>query len=217
MCFEQHLPHLDGSPGPGTLIKWIETRGYSAPAKHIGRYIGIHSAVRPIRDGEMIGGYTTWRRSPHDWLDRSGRHQVTGGEIEMPRGYLIGTARLVATVPMVDGWTWQALRDDEQAILLFDPPHETVGYPTTAATWRQAQGVYRDIDDQIPYGLYQPGRHAWILADARPTSERCPACLNTEPSAGECPHCHGTHACEPVQTGGKQGWWYWTPNSETAA
>ena len=86
-------------------------------------------------------------------------------------------------------------------------------------------------------GDFAPGRWAWILADAAPTTERCPACWGAIPRAvpghcvdidgawwhapGDCvlcdccdalcEVCRGAGRCAPIPARGRQRAWEWTP------
>jgi hypothetical protein len=74
------------------------------------------------------------------------------------------------------------------------------------------------ITDQIPYGDWTPGRWAWRITEATPTTERCPWCWGrgwTDTADGvhsaPCPCCQRAGFCDPIPATGKQGWWTWTP------
>lgn len=94
-----------------------------------------------------------------------------------------------------------------------------------------------NVSDQLPFGDFAPGRWAWILADAAPTTERCPACWGAIPRAvpghcvdidgawwhapGDCvlcdccdalcEVCRGAGRCAPIPARGRQRAWEWTP------
>lgn len=93
--------------------------------------------------------------------------------------------------------------------------------------------------DQYPYSDFTPGRFAWLLDDAKPSTERCPACWGAEsrpvtdpnidapdgatvtidgwaytrgPDTWEpepCLVCRGTGKSEPVPASGHKGLWTW--------
>ncbi len=91
-----------------------------------------------------------------------------------------------------------------------------------------------DVSDQCPYGDFTIGRYAWLLEDAKLTTERCPACGGDgidpldeddgQPSGMDlsgnliyrrspypCPTCDGKGLCPPIPAKGRQGIWNWEP------
>lgn len=53
------------------------------------------------------------------------------------------------------------------------------------------------ITDQLPFATFTPGWTAAIIVDAKPTTERCPACWGVDPG-GICDCCNGFRTCPPV-------------------
>lgn len=228
-------------------IKTIETRSWAAPEKLIGQYIGIHAAARPIRERNEIGYYEAYPPdapdSPHPnhpngrpaRLYRNAMHPGMGlaRSIAMgaswwplPLGALLGTARLDACVPMVDdlGRPGDGTEELPDALLLSG---------LNGHMWLSPHAA--DVEDQRPYGDFAPGRFAWLLSDAKPTTERCPWCMGrcvVDPlpmsemstdalqsgalyEGAACPVCVGSGLCDPIPAKGGQRIWYWTPERAT--
>lgn len=99
-----------------------------------------------------------------------------------------------------------------------------------------------DIESEIPFGDFSPGRYAWLLEDVKSTTERCPRCWGEgtvpwhedrewrcgcgrgvrhavdcgrrPPERVDCPTCVGFPGCAPVPMRGRQR--LWTPTWEPA-
>lgn len=110
------------------------------------------------------------------------------------------------------------------------------GQPDRLAYYRP--GIRRDeksvdISDQLPFGIWEPGRHAIRLMVVEPAETRCPVCWRTGNLAGRlyntgpgwnadegihcCPVCSGLGHCQPFRLRGNQATpWNWTPKDPNA-
>lgn len=185
-----------GSPG---MVKTIETRSWPAPASAIGQRIAIHaSALDPdSAKARRMPGY------------RESLNAIPHGD-PLPTGAVIGSAVLADCVPMYGREVKTLICESHVAI--------DRGFGPLAL----ATDKWTDISDQLPYGGYAPGRWAWILTDAAPTSVRCPACWGEglawrdHPADGHlvhgrCLRCNGAGRCDPIPARGFQKLWRWEP------
>lgn len=191
--------------------KTIDTR--LRPTDYRGR-LAIYAADRPLKNARALHGLAGCICPGAEGLP--GAPLVAPYEIAticdvhgdfLPFGAIIGTCMLVDCVPI----TTRQRREHGKP----DP---------TGAIWLSAKGswlvdaredLYRPITGQLEYGDFTPGRWAWMLEDAKPTTARCPACWDRPPNAapgtcvdidggwwhepGSCRYCAG--AC-PVCKGG---------------
>jgi hypothetical protein len=103
-------------------------------------------------------------------------------------GAIVGTATLIDVAPIHvlgdEGNHWAPHvcldPDDGEAMVITDPEDDWVN----------------NAGDQLPFGDFAPGRWAWILEDAKPTSERCPACLGSGHLCGHGPAGPACDACD---------------------
>lgn len=189
-------------------VKTIETRSWRTAYRD---RIAIHAAARPMGDGGfkvMLAAGV----SPSAALTA----YSTNPDYGIPLGAVVATAELVDCVPMYDdgrGADWPGsyleLVGDDSAFL-----------------WASSDsGGCRDVSDQLPFGVFEPGRWAWLLDDIKPVGERCPWCWGARfacPEHGrsaECRHgtaptchvCDGRGGCDPIPARGRQGLWKWKP------
>lgn len=153
--------------GPRVPFKTIETRSWPAPKALIGQRIAIHAAKRPMRDDELqaIGfgirhciGYHRQARAGSD-LTLDGKPVI---EMPAPLGAVVGTAVLVDCVPMV-----HTTQPRNGRCLVVDPNGMVLhGDPLKPGL---------DVEDQRPFGLFEPGRWAWLLSDVERFAEPIPA------------------------------------------
>ena len=182
--------------------KTIETR--SCPTKYRGR-LAIHAATRkPTMDDVYAPTLAEgWRR-----LDGAGL-------VPLPLGAIVATCKLVDVVPIL------APGEDPSPGVDRYVPH--VAETQRGALWHwKGKNCYAatprwdvtDVSDQRPYGDFTPGRYAWILADIKPTTERCPGCWGRGswpyPLRMCCPVCKAKLVCDPVPAKGQRGLWEWT-------
>lgn len=144
------------------------------------------------------------------------RPMPTSVRERLPRGAIVATAELTDCLPIVG-------HDHRQR-----SPYVRVDIPFL---WLEEADGTEHIDDQLPFGWWEPGRWAWRLDDVKPTTERCPWCwgggcqaweqLTAEQQAGwgtepmghlvVCPVCEGERSCDPVPARGMPGMWRWRP------
>lgn len=192
------------------VVKRCETRSWPCPPALIGSRIAIHAAVRkptPQRGPMFVGDYHiaqggTWLHGP-------------GVDARLPLGAVVGSATIEACYPIVR----PSFKPDTQGVtrIMWDGADLLLRYvldPLDGAV----DPV--DISDQLPYGDFTPGRYAWLLTAAAPTTQRCPWCdgLGGDESTGTphgpdlpCPICRGAGRCDPVPARGRQRIWNWTP------
>jgi hypothetical protein len=165
--------------------KTIETRSWST------RYRGplaIHAA-KHAETGDL-GSFKveddTPRGSSKQYLLRA---DWMSWPYRLPLGAVVATCELVDVVPMVD------LADDrsggEDCHLITDFPEEGTLAHQVGGLWIIGYGPWNKgkpirVEDQRPYGDFQPGRFAWLLDNV-------------------------VRADEPVPAVGRQGLWEWRP------
>lgn len=167
-------------------FKTIETRSWKAPESLIGQRIAIHAAKRPA---EFVSfGSSTFVSSRRGHC----RHVVgspvsrvrelftpDGAFYDLPLGAVVGTAVLVDCVPMTvrlpGAW---AESDEGMTVLLVDGVDDI----ETLALWRLRRDglnlAWRgagDVTDQIPFGIFEQGRWAWLLSDVERFDDPVPA------------------------------------------
>lgn len=220
--------------------KQIETRSW--PTKHRGR-IAIHAGMnqrnigidfwlanggtaKPIHTALLDGGYIPSPAFAPHWTPN-----YPDDPRPVPLGAIVATANLVDCVPIVhvdEPWRGAEPYDAD--------PDICVVY-RDEAVWHKVGDTVSDMHDQFPFGEWLSGRWAWLLADAKPTTERCPSCWGDggfqEDSmvlygihggsdwSDPCPTCNpagrrteplgvGAYGCDPIPAKGRQGPWEWT-------
>jgi len=178
-CHRESFGFTNTCRTPGQLLnarpfKTVETRSWCAPKALIGQRIAIHAAKKRPRDvwpdfrrdaeyPAELAPFYDYERYVEITESSDGdscRHRWAG-----PLGAVVGTAVLTDCIPMVG-------LDDSRTAL--------------AMIWRPNQHpIWTDVSDQLPFGVFAPGRWAWLLADAEP--------------------------CDPYPAVGRQGIWNWEP------
>lgn len=192
-------------------VKTIETR--SRRTLYRGR-IALHATARRAGSTTVLGD-PAQAACYHALLD----HRLQHGPLA--RGAIVGSAHIVDCVPM-----YRPGNDPEPngKRLAIGPEYLMLETPS------EGGGTVQRFTDQLPFGLFTPGRWAILLEDAKPTSDRCPWCwgdgmgLTEHPGALEldqspleawgygCRVCEGAGKCDPVPAKGQQGFpWEWTP------
>lgn len=221
-------------------VKSIETRSWSTSYRGP---LAIHAAARPPIAFGHIG---EWQVLPNGAGGWTVRHVPTArvsdpaanvfGTMYPERfgagqrchalllGAVVATCTLVDVVPILQAGTSEY--EDAGFVSYVLDGHKSglqvCDWGGTAGTYGKDQeedrrGVrYVHIEDQRPYGDFSPGRYAWLLAHARSTMERCPACAGTTiamvgSKPTDCPACEGEGRREPVPAKGRQGLWEWEP------
>lgn len=172
------------------MVKRIETRSWPCPPNLIGERIAFHATKRKPYGDELLASPAVWEAlfetrvlDPDGWrmpgaprydepitaLDWSRRMMVSTVDGRPPRdlplGAIVGSGTVQACLPVVDRrrarWT--------------DAPLVTHNLTTGCVRrWSSGGGGFDDVSDQLPYGDYTPGRYAWLIADAAPTTEPIP-------------------------------------------
>lgn len=197
-------------------VKTIETRSWKTDFR--GPLV-IHAGATPPKTQD-IGPWHVWNESGHVWwLDGREGDPESDNYFELPLGAIVGTCNLVDVVPILEGTDELAIEEPRPCVV---PYRSYRRKRFELSLWRGNDPEGESIDDQLPYGDFTPGRYAWLLEDAKPTGERCPACWG-EGGHGRtlmgtatyrfdpCPICKGKGTCEPIPAKGKQGLWEWTP------
>lgn len=160
------------------FVKRFETRSKPCPPSIIGQRIAIHQAVERPKDGVIVGEWVIYC-SPTGPQTMMIENKPAGTWVDLPLGAVVGTAVIARSLPIV-GTTREAARGG--VIFRLTTPRSDGLCDCPGPTAAQD----RDITDQLPYGDWQPGRHAYELVDVEVFNEPTPA-------------------------KGKQGWWTWEP------
>lgn len=163
-------------------VKRFETRSWPCPPSIIGQRAAFHQAHADHGCGDRFGDYVL------DWTMTSGFFLRRDGQIAaapLPLGAIVGSGVITASYRIYD-------RDSASGASAYGPRIVSVpGYRGSRdCLWLVGAGDRNvDISDQLPYGDWTPGRHAWLIEDAAPTTERCPWCWGTGKSWGSCDAC----------------------------
>jgi hypothetical protein len=153
-------------------------------------YIGDYQASFCFRSGDE------GRRGNAEMVKTDGASSAPDFEGTLPLGAIVATARLVDCLPIID---------DGPALA----PYLNPALATLRLIDAHDGGTPIDIADQLPYGDFTPGRWAWLLEDAQPTTERCPYCMGIFFPCRRC--ADGLLALHPIPAKGAQGLWEWRP------
>lgn len=183
LCVERRPDHVipDGISNPrdwgrecdGPPVKTIETRSWPASKRLLGQRIAIHAAKtsKPWEDldspslladrqtiDEVLRAFGVMSDDGRSWPSPYvSERMIHLGDVKLPLGAIVGTAVLADCVPMVaDGWPanepWRpalVIEDDTLTLYRTDEPERD-----------------EQVDDQLPFGLFEPGRWGWLLTDA---------------------------------------------------
>lgn len=151
-------------------FKTIETRGWRAPRSLIGQRIAIHAAVKPLRlpkfrplTAEQQALHELWELVHDDLCDcgQTARICLTRGLCSLARGAVVGTAVLANCVPMVE-FDENGVRDSQ----IHGGDHLCIDGSTLMLFTDADDMEGEDVSDQLPFGRFEPGGWAWLLADA---------------------------------------------------
>lgn len=209
-----------------------------------GDRVGIHAgmAVSPAaalaapgtRTG-TVGTYTVERDNPRG---RPAAYILRGPSMawpyRLPLGALVATAVVVDAVPIedLDAPTDEVSSLDAPAVVYVRPQEDPEQYLLYVHR-HQVPTVDAEMGDQLPYGIWTPGRWALLLDDVAPTIRRCPWCwgsgweeawtnrtdygTGSEDDGIVCPVCSpgdgdaGAGTCPPIPATGRLGVWRWEP------
>lgn len=135
-------------------------------------------------------------------------------------GCIVASATLRACVPIVEGTDELAAAEPRPCVVWSNSTELTAYFDPS---W---DGM--ELDDQLPYGDWSPGRWAWLLEGVAHVRDRCPWCWDTggvcpecnedwcglcgnEPGEPRCRACAGAARCAPVPFRGGPGLRRWTP------
>lgn len=182
----------------GLGVQTIITTPWRPPATLAGQHVAIHAGLRhPAAHWPWPSGnpFTMWDGGEGDGcvLQRYGCHQgpewpdPDSYEVwPMPLGAIVATARVVDCVPITgrtEFATAAAVGTDGKARTIVTTELFTMG-PTLLRGIQRGPDpldwtVERHLADQLHYTDFTPGRWAWLLDDAKLTTERCPACMGS--------------------------------------
>ncbi len=168
-------------------VKTIETRSWST--KYRGP-LAIHAGAHRPTEGEELCGDSGWY---WEWdVDHGiviiGREPWN--EHPAPLGAVVATCTLTDVLPITtyadigdpecivnhcDGTIDHAIPSDDDQSITVDPPGVTVVH-LDALEIPDGVHLIREVNDQLPFGDFTPGRYAWLLTDITPTTVRCPIC-----------------------------------------
>jgi activating signal cointegrator 1 len=170
-------------------VKTIETRSWSTSyrgplAIHAAAVVPDHAFGQCQHHRHWtVGDFTIERDNPRG----TARAYLMRGPIawpyRLPLGAVVATCTLVDVVPMTD----HAETGDPECIVVHEdgiehciPSHAAPPGPPNIVRLDEPdipEGamLIRDVSDQRPYGIYEPGRYAWLLADIKPLAEPIPA------------------------------------------
>lgn len=209
---------------PRPMVKQWETRSWPCPPSIIGQRVVFHQAKQRPSD-EHVGDWQAievhgrdyrLRHLPSD-AERSVEERVLdmvfpedSSWLPVPLGCIVGSGIITESLPITDR---RAMPDHGPQVS--HNPASGVLYQRGSASG----DALTHISDQLPYGDWTPGRYAWRITEAAPTTERCPWCWgrgDTDPYMhSTCPVCDGAGHCAPHPATGQQGWWNWTPDRST--
>ena len=138
--------------------KTIETRPFSTTyrgplAIHAGKAL---PTIDPVHGSLRLGPcrvYDTWADQYEMVLDGGSPHPL-------PLGAVVAVCDLVDVAPIVDGslgWQGPGETPECAVVLPWSGGLELIDGPNG-----------RDLDDQLPFGDFTPGRYAWLLDNVRP-------------------------------------------------
>lgn len=189
---------LHGHTSPG-MVKRFETRSWPCPPSIIGQRVAFHQGKKLVGGIREIGDWKFVPLGDEALVYRPHEH-----EVHLPLGAVVGSGVITASLPIVDS-VCQAWGDP----CILARSDGLWHYHDGARTGRD------DISDQLPYGDWTPGRYAWLIEDAAPTTERCPCCWGEgggpawPQDDSWCRACDGAGRCDPIPATGRQGFWNW--------
>lgn len=188
-------------------------RGFPGVRVNRGDRILIAATARAPK---LYAEYGTWTIDEDDfgfYMDDIPRQE------RLHPGHILGTVAVTDALPIVDDC--DDLPDSPKLIEVLGEPLRL--WPEGAMDTDESF----DIRDQLPWGIWTPGRWAWQLSDPVPTMEQCPrwecseGCvpardpLHPDMTAfgvplDPCPICDGEGNCPPVPVTGHQGLRPWS-------
>lgn len=200
-------------------IKRWETRSW--PTKYRGRLVIAAAARRPHARDSMGPWAINFRASmfPGRAPIAYAYNPAENRSLDLPLGAVVASANLVDCCPIGGPYSFRTgvVEGDEgdypgQAVVVH---HQPLGTQPASLVVSEADTTTTDITDQLPFGIWEPGRWAWRLEDIASTTERCPWCWGQggwgDGSADQCWCCLDVGTCAPIPAKGGQRLWRWRP------
>lgn len=143
-------------------IKRIETRSWPAPKSIIGQRIAIHAAKRKPMEDQQVGPYQVHEMADDSWA----MHKADTLAFDpLPLGCIIATARLDASLPIVEPSKVHPSSSLGMGCIATTQPN--LSRSPELMLWHDGETYGHVIEDQRPYGDFTPGRYGWVLSDIR--------------------------------------------------
>jgi hypothetical protein len=203
-------------------VKGPETRGWQT--SHRGR-IGIAATKTERPEEAPLVALPEFHDALWPHLGFNRRPMPASVRERLPRGAIVATAQLVECAPIGGPYDFRTgiMQGDEgdypgRPVVVH---HPAIGSFPESLILSNADTTNTDISDQLPFGIWEPGRWAWLFEDVKPVTERCPWCWGSgwlddyqRDGCGVCggdAFTAGSGTCEPVPARGMPGLWPWTP------
>lgn len=114
-----------------------------------------------------------------------------GGEMVIDPGHIVGSGTVEAVVPIVRSPDDHDLAESDERCVYLWHHDQQLGFwrPYGKEPWPSLMSC-ATITDQLPFATFTPGWMAAIITDAKPTSDRCPACCRISSAR--------TSGCPPI-------------------
>lgn len=158
----------------GAMVKRFETRGFKPPSTIVGKRVLIHAAKKPF--GVNSGQAEVVRSCSAEV--RAALRELSGGDPECshgwPLGAIVGSAIIGPGLPVEGVAPDDPLPSDEsmecgQAVYVHRDSELLIVVDRFST-----QPAETNIDDQLAFGDWSPGRWAWPLIDPRPLAVPVP-------------------------------------------
>jgi hypothetical protein len=214
----------------GPMVKQWHTSDEPCPPELFNQRVAFHQGLSVDATFDSNDWFVQRGGSPGEhelvnWPDGGPPRSVT----PLPLDRIVGSGIITESLPILrpdqdphtagvpipaDGYVPHIAPTHNGELSWWKGRSETENLSTGRPTW-----VIENIEHQLPYGDWTPGRWAWQITEAAPTTERCPWCRGYSGWHGQgeerafygCPVCDGAGRCDPIPATGKQGWWDWSP------
>lgn len=139
-----------------------------------GERIAIHASARRPAAGMRLG--LDHPVTTAEWLVDDSRARLLDlcneEALPLPTSAIVATVRVVDVLPIIDahlGWTGEG--DTPPGAVLVSTVYDSLEVVTGIGT---GDDVTDYIEDQLPYGHWEPGGWAWELDDVEPLAEPIP-------------------------------------------
>lgn len=169
-------------------VKTIETRSWSTQYRGP---LAIQAAAQ-WQDQRRVGDWLTYYDGRRQWCTTNAygfAGRPAGTHVALPLGAIVATCTLADVVPMVgwrraennvgrevcwDGVRWLHPTSDEAVRWVRAHPRRFALPDDRGMESQEGEGRVRLVESQRPYGLFVPGRYAWLLADVVPVDPPVP-------------------------------------------